>query len=222
MHKWVEVGKTMHGTLYVEVEFNGKRLSIMGVEGPQQNGNCRGSCGQCIDALADVQATPLVNVARLREVWETWHLNDMRAGCEHQRALWADERIEVVSYKLTRAALVLRRAAEKEAAEAASLGVVASLSETARALLACEWFREIFSPPDADSPLSGCYEVSKRESKAAGWVKPDEHPKGLLGRACAVCGYKYGTAWLHEEVPLNVIAFLELLPESTSCPWPLR
>lgn len=44
-----------------------------------------------------------------------------------------------------------------------------------------------------------------------GWVRPDEHPEGLMGRACPTCGYEYGTAWLYEPVPAEVIAELRTL-----------
>lgn len=39
------------------------------------------------------------------------------------------------------------------------------------------------------------------------WVRPDEHPEGLLTRPCEVCGYRYGTEWKFEPLPDDVIAF---------------
>jgi hypothetical protein len=45
------------------------------------------------------------------------------------------------------------------------------------------------------------------------WVRRSEHPEGLLGEPCSTCGYKYGTAWLREAVPEDVLRFLrELAP----------
>ena len=41
-----------------------------------------------------------------------------------------------------------------------------------------------------------------------GWLKPEEHPEGLLCRPCPVCGYRYGTSWVREEVPQDVIDWL--------------
>lgn len=35
----------------------------------------------------------------------------------------------------------------------------------------------------------------------ASWVSPSEHPDGLLTKPCPVCGYKYGTAWLRDDLP---------------------
>ena len=44
------------------------------------------------------------------------------------------------------------------------------------------------------------------------WVHP---PHGHLTEPCPVCGYRCGTKWLHEDVPDDVIEFLESLPENT-------
>lgn len=49
-------------------------------------------------------------------------------------------------------------------------------------------------------------------------VKPDEHPDGILCKPCPVCGYKYGTSWLMEEVPEDVIDWLFALPDTTVKP----
>lgn len=55
-------------------------------------------------------------------------------------------------------------------------------------------------------------EVGLDKFKAAGWVTEREHPRGVLSKACPVCGYKYGSAWLKEDLPAEVLAFLEALP----------
>jgi hypothetical protein len=70
------------------------RLSITGVEGPTWNGDCIGGCGQIemhmnTEYLATLHYAPgwdEFSVAKLIAIWRRWHLNDMRAGCEHQRA----------------------------------------------------------------------------------------------------------------------------------------
>lgn len=43
------------------------------------------------------------------------------------------------------------------------------------------------------------------EKKLSGWVYPTEHPEGVLCKPCPVCGYKYGSAWLREELPQEII-----------------
>ena len=223
MKKHLLAGKTDGGRVFVSVEFRDGRLSISGVEGPLGNGDCRGSCGQCIDAAAVAEDCPgsLTGDQRklLVDVWRRWHLNDMRAGCEHQRRdNWGRDEIEVVTYGLTSEAHRLRRAAQEEAEAAALEGRVADLSPAGKFLIGPDWLRDRHSPPDADSPLSGLFEVRKRETKATGWVRQSEHPLGVLSKPCPECGYKYGTAWLKEDVPGDVIEFLESLPETDSMP----
>lgn len=211
-------------SLFVFVDWDGKRLSISGVEGPRTNGDCLGSSGQCGVSAELVPAeswTPEM-VAGLRSAWRRWHLNDMRAGCEHQRAAWdTGALVEVVEYGLTTEASQERRAALKECARAGLSCRPATLTARARALAELdEWFKPRFTPPDADSPLSGCYEVKKRERRNAVWVSQDEHPAGLLCRPCPECGYLYGSACLTEDVPADVLAFLAGLPASDrACPW---
>lgn len=213
-----------NGRLFVKVCHNDKgRLSITGVEGPMSNGDAKGSCGQCVDALGRITTlsagwTPEM-VAKLRDVWEAWHLNDMRAGCEHQRAEgWGDEELEVVTYGLTSEAHELRHIAEAEACAAARDGRVAKLTPAAKFLIGPDWFKDRFEAPDADSPLSGLFKVRKRETKRANWVGQNEHPRGVLMKPCPVCGYKYGSAWLFEPVPEDVLLWLSALPETTVTP----
>jgi len=101
--------------------------------------------GQCVDDVAAMFPNDK-KARRMRAIWERWHLNDCRAGCEHQRAAkWEDKRID---------------------------------SGGERGLFACH-------------------------------VRPDEHPEGLLTKPCPVCGYKYGTAWLKEALPPEVVAEIE-------------
>lgn len=79
----------------------------------------------------------------LVDIWDRWHLNDMKAGCEHQRAeKWND---------------IL-------------------LDET----------------------------KPKTQDNMATWTYKKDHPKGLLREPCPICGYKYGTAWLKEELPEDI------------------
>ena len=84
--------KTANGRSYrvfVRIKFDDGRLSITGVEGPLQSGNCLGSCGQIADELErDVsQYMPGWDAEKLNkfvQVWRKWHLNDMHAECIHQ------------------------------------------------------------------------------------------------------------------------------------------
>jgi hypothetical protein len=87
-----KLAKPRADKVFLTIEWTGKRLSITGVVGPKANGDCYGSCGQCRDALKEITRFDdgwwmKEGVARLAETWDRWHLNDMRAGCEHQREM---------------------------------------------------------------------------------------------------------------------------------------
>jgi hypothetical protein len=95
-------------------------------------------------------------VRRIVEVWRRWHLNTMKAGCEHQRA--------------------------------------------------AGWDKAPIDPEKPTHTYGRHFEGQNQPSwNLLGWVREDEHPDGLMCRACWVCGYKYGTAWLTEELPAEII-----------------
>jgi hypothetical protein len=206
--------------LFIKVEWTGTRLSITGVEGPRRNGDCYGSCGQISDSLKNMHSIADLwhprDVEALREIWEGWHLNDMRPGCEHQRKLDLSKKVEIVTYRLTGEALQqksdLRRHIETRCIEEGRC----ELSDDARALLNLPYTTK--RAPDADSFASGFYEVEKREEKTVGWVTPDEHPEGMLARECMECGYRYGSSWLTEEVPEEVLEELFHMPDADTHP----
>lgn len=86
------LGSTATGRVWVTVEFdvNG-RLSFTGEIGPRRDGNCSGNAGQIVTDLTEIgrfaDGWDAAHVYRLVEVWREWHLNDVRAECEHQRKL---------------------------------------------------------------------------------------------------------------------------------------
>lgn len=171
-------GHSARGLVFITVKLeqreSGLCLSLTGVEGPKSNGDARGSSGQCTDALAYLTGYApgwsAKSAARLKAIWERWHLNNMRAGCEHQRAELWDQR-----------------------------------------------------PIDLSKPLDayGNHVEGVRPSwNMLTWVTRKEHPKGLLGEPCPTCGYKYGSAWLHEDLPAEVVEELMAMPESDlKHPW---
>ena len=73
---------------YAKIRYDGKRLSISGVIGPMRSGNCKGSAGQCVEEIRKGIPTKEWNremLDKFCDIWERWHLNDLHAGCEHQR-----------------------------------------------------------------------------------------------------------------------------------------
>lgn len=232
MDKIIRIGTTetydgLRYSIYCHIILTNGELSITGVEGPLKSGNAVGSCGQIygsidVDSVTPAKGWTADSIREFLNVWERWHLNYMRAGCEHQRLVDVSRKVEVVSYGLTSDAHNLRKNAENRVAVSAAKGQLRELelTETERALILLEnkWFQHEYYPPDADSPLSGCYEVKKRETRPIGQVYHTEHPDGILCKPCEVCGYRYGSAWLREELPQEVIDLLESLPESDTVP----
>ena len=219
---WASVPEHRKAMVFVTVKWDGRKLSISGVEGPKRNGDAFGSCGQIADHLLGYEAAELVDIARLRSIWLEYHLNDMQAGCEHQQRMgWGHEEIEVISYGLTTAAYQMREAALDELLAAFVESRPVELGEKERALLALtDWFKDRYALPDEDSPLAGCYELKKREANRSGWVKANEHPDGVLCKPCPECGYRYGTGWHYKEVPDEALEFLAALPDySAIYPW---
>jgi hypothetical protein len=230
----MRLGLLKGSSVYVKVEDDKKKLSFTGVVGPMSNGNAKGECGQIIMSfkefdergyctIPDIAPAPgwtHTAIKRLFELWDRWHLNDMRPNCPHQIGAEWDTRkkIDVVTYKLTDEARTMRDSAEERAVMAAKSGVVCELTPVERALLDVDKYETFKRPPDADSPLSGMLEVDKRENKTAGWVTQEEHPEGLLSKACPVCGYKYGNQWMFEAVPASVIEELNAFPPSDATP----
>lgn len=53
------------------------------------SGSYNGGAGQIVDTLKklDTVAIPKQDLQDLIEIWERWHLNDLRAGCVHQKPM---------------------------------------------------------------------------------------------------------------------------------------
>ena len=235
---WSRSGKEILSSLYIHVATKedsreGKlnrrlqpvqkivRLSITGVVGPKSNGDCTGSCGQCTDQLLEIKeyATGWTEdmAKKLHEVWNRWHLNDMCPKCIHQEDWDTSEKLLVQTYsqgeryRYTEQKVKFNDASEDEKRILAQAVKVWSdalhgRSETLNEDLAAYLVTE------------GMLEPWKVEEKTAGWVCPSQHPKGLLTKPCPVCGYKYGSNWLYEEVPEDVIQWLQDLPDTDQEP----
>ena len=115
-------GKKQKVNGFCEINYSDGRLSISGVVGPLPSGNCRGSAGQCVEEIRNGTPASGWNREMLNkfcDIWDRWHLNDMRAYCSHQKELgWdkeASEEITVYHYSLTSEALKKQKEAEKEA-----------------------------------------------------------------------------------------------------------
>lgn len=77
----VFIGRTPdRARIFIDAEWDGTRLSLTGtmIEHGRRN---TVSIGQITDDVRTV-------LPRLADLWDRWHLNDMRAGCEHQEHIF--------------------------------------------------------------------------------------------------------------------------------------
>jgi hypothetical protein len=147
-------------SIFCKIEFKDGRLSISGVEGPTRDGNAIGGCGQIDNHLRDelhtITPAPGWDALKLRQffnVWERWHLNDLRAGSPAQE----------------------------------------------------KYLRENPIPKEDYAYPKSHYEVASKVLADAG-LNPDAD------------GYRYGYAWKREEIPADVIDFLQSLPDTDKQP----
>lgn len=220
------------------------RLSISGVVGPRENGNCAGSCGQIIISFKEYDKRGHLSLSELRpasnwtrsmirkffDVWDRWHLNDMSPMCEHQRAAGWDSSKELTIYHF-RLRPTVRDAiknAKDRAEKAIKAGEVFIPADFETVYLNLR-DRITHDKPELPEGLEPYYIPNgpqynrdsynrASETKTAGWVYESEHPEGLLSKPCPTCGYKYGSAWRKEDVPQDVIDFLRSLPDTDKKP----
>lgn len=159
-------------------------------------------------------------VAELLEIWRAWHLNGMRAHCSHQTGPeWDTSRpLTLYHWRTTRLVRDRLRDAEKEATKQLRAGESVTLPADVLELAALP-ATVTTSEPTPPAQHTADYEPNgpqyegdhysrASETKTAGWVRPEEHPGGLLGKPCPTCGYAYGSAWLFEQLPADVLEWL--------------
>lgn len=211
---------------FCKIEFEDGRLSIRGVVGPNKYGGHAGKAGKCTDDIRKGTPIDSWNAMRIKKfcsIWDEWHLNDLHPECEHQRELgWktiAQKKVSLYHYTMNDEALKKKRDAEKAAIDALKNGV--AFNPSAEQTLFAGMPYEVTLHEDIEltnyrkrKAFFGCFE----EKKCLGWLKPDEHPDGILCKPCPVCGYKYGTSWNKVEVPQEVIDWLFALPDTKVAP----
>ena len=164
------------------------------------------------------------------DIWHKWHLNDMKAACKHQTGPDWDTGRELIiyHYRLRKEIDAAIRDAKHRAQACITSGetFTPTAEETRLANLNHEITFEFAELPqhlardyEPNGPqYSGDHYNKASEKKNAGWVYPSEHPRGLLTKACPVCGYEYGSSWHKVEVPSSVIDFLHGLPDADKKP----
>lgn len=218
---------------FAKISYKDGRLSISGVIGPMRNGDSKGSAGQCYDEISEgtpneKQGWTSEMLDKFIEIWEEWHLNDMRPYCKHMKELgWdelAKEKIEVRTYTLNHEGSSRQRECKDKTVQMLKEGktFTPSYEEVMYANLPYS-VTTYDDEPAVDMELyefklTDCIGQSNIEYKSRGWIRADESELGILCKPCPVCGYKYGTKWLIEEVPEDVLEFLYSLPESVKKP----
>ena len=218
-------------SIYCKIEFENGNLSISGVEGPLKSGNALGGCGQIVMSYNTDESIKTITPNRSSgwsfelikdffQVWDEWHLNDMKAGCEHQRKQNTSEEIELINFSWSDKFYTMMKQAEKGKLIPEEYTEYREVYPVVHEFL----FNTSESPKYLDHPIAqelmsnDWIQVKDTEMKTVGWVNYKQHPKGLLSKPCAECGYKYGSAWLKEEVPQDVLDFLVSLPDTDKTP----
>lgn len=168
--------------------------------------------GQCLDTIHEYIHTLLFE--EIYDLWKRYHLNGMCPYCEHQKQLGWDKlsRKQATLYHWRLDPRVSRRQRKLEETALTSLkhgnSVTFNFEQIQLANLEYEIVTTESELPESLAryyvPRKPLYQGDSRdheEIKTLGWLRPSQHPDGLLTKPCPVCGYKYGTAWLHEEIP---------------------
>lgn len=245
---WLGWGKTHGGRKYktfAEVKYTSDgKLSIHGTEGPLPSGNALGSSGQInmeVNSMEDlknfiVEPAPGWTYETLYNffgVWHRWHLNDLRPNCEHQTGTGWDQSKKLIlkHYRLRSEVMDHQRKIKDAAMDSLCGGQAVKMTPGEVEIVSLKYSVVV---PGEPYPLprmivvidgkpvdfEGLYALERTEEKTAGWVRPNEHPEGILTKPCEVCGYEFGSAWKKEQVPEDILKFLrELLPSPVTPAW---
>lgn len=226
-------GKETNKDAFAKIEYDGSRLSIAGVVAPLANGDCLGSAGQCVDVIRN--GIPTDNWTRemldkFCDIWDRWHLNDMRPYCSHMKELgWdkqASELVRIEEWSITKEALEERSLTEKRALASLRNGEAFAPTPEEVAYANLPYSIKLYNGESIEKAYGNFYASvyklkekdvlgqSMVQQKTRGWISYKDNKIGLLGKPCPICGYKYGTAWKLEDVPQDVIEWLESLPET--------
>ena len=154
--------------------------------------------GQCIDDLGQYLKYNKT-YKEILNLWQKYHLNGMRAWCQHEHEENPSEKIKV--YKL-------RYNEEGERlSKIRDLGIFKQYIEVTE-----EGMKNV---PMAlyELQASKIFNETGIEEKSRGWVTYNEvfSPDGLIGKPCKVCGAKYGCSWYFHPIPEKDLKRIEAL-----------
>lgn len=245
----IDTGRNIRqASIFCKIEFNKDKFSISGVVGPKSNGDALGSCGQIdmgfehrnqkdndkrysdIIKPKDITFAPGWDAEKwfdFLDVWKKWHLNDMKANCEHQVGPeWEPQDVTLYHFELNEDTEREVKQAKSEALKVLEDGNPFKPSKGQ--IKICALKGDItYHKAKLPTELAPYYQAKVKkydwqkepqETKSTSWLEESEHPKGYLSKACPVCDYKYGSAWKKVEVPESVIKFIDSLPETDKQP----
>lgn len=216
---------------FCKIEYVNGELTIAGVVGPKCNGDCFGAAGQCVNYIRNGTPTDEWSSETLNkfcDIWDEWHLNYTRAYCSHMKELgWTKllrEEVEVKKWNAKHIVYAKHNEAVKRAKECLKKGIAFIPTEEETMYYNLELSVTTYNGEKIPNPEfyefreKDCIGNSNVEYKKRGWLSIDETEFGFIGKQCPVCGYKYGTKWLKENVPDEIVRFLEQLPDSKKKP----
>jgi hypothetical protein len=160
--------------------------------------------GQCVDEVASY--FPHHNKAqRLVEIWKQWHLNGLNPDCTHQRKNWNNAKeIVLTQYQPKWEIYFGYKGYQSLHPQHSELTRIKKLGFEKDDTF--QWKTVLDERTEELNKLVDEGKFLRREErKKSGWVYPSEHPDGLLTKPCEVCGYKYGSAWVYEPLPQEII-----------------
>jgi hypothetical protein len=199
MKTYIVLGTTKHGgkvAVSVELTEDG-RLSICGEAWRSPRSSDVYMAGQCVDALGAEIATWYVSRAfyeKLVAIWALWHLNGMRAGCQHQRAL---------GWTICAGYHEQGESCPEPRGKPAACGLFACSS----GFCGAKPFR---ARADTTPGACGCgFAIELRSIVPwSPWSK-GRCVNDAVCAPCPICGYEFGTSWEKEELPPDIRAEVE-------------
>lgn len=174
------------------------------------------SGGQNLDEIAKFKGNNPI-FKEIYKFWKLYHLNTMHPECKHQAALgWrekAAEKVTIYEFSLNCETSREQTQINSKILGAAKTGTAYTPTEHEQKIINLEYFLKTDNE-ELPEELRAYYKPYRKETKSLGWLKPEEHPEGILTKECPVCGYKYGTSWNYFEIPENDLNRIkELLTE---------
>ena len=154
--------------------------------------------GQCIDDLGQYLKYNKT-YKEILNLWQKYHLNGMRAWCQHEHEENPSEKIKV--YKL------------RYNEEGKRLSKIRDLDIFKQYIEVTEEGMKNVPMALYELQASKIFNETGIEEKSRGWVTYNEvfSPDGLIGKPCKVCGAKYGHSWYFHPIPENDLKRIEAL-----------